>query len=47
VDHPSETRNVTLELVRGGYAVEELGKIWSGNALRVWREVEKVASELR
>lgn len=40
----SETRNVTLELVRRGYTVEEIGKIWSGNALRVWREVEEVAA---
>jgi membrane dipeptidase len=39
----SETRNVTLELARRGYSVEEIGKIWSGNALRVWREVEEVA----
>jgi membrane dipeptidase len=42
----SETRNVTLELVRRGYTVEEAGKIWSGNALRVWREVEEVAAQL-
>jgi membrane dipeptidase len=43
----SETRNVTLELARRGYTVEEIGKIWSGNALRVWSEVEAVAAELR
>jgi membrane dipeptidase len=43
----SETRNVTLELVRRGYTVEEIGKIWSGNALRVWSEVEEVAAELK
>ncbi len=43
----SETRNVTLELVRRGYTVEEIGKIWSGNALRVWSEVEKIAAELQ
>jgi membrane dipeptidase len=43
----SETRNVTLELVRRGYTVEEIGKIWSGNALRVWREVEEVAAQLQ
>ncbi|MGD8968657.1 MAG: membrane dipeptidase [Anaerolineae bacterium] len=40
----SETRNVTQELVRRGYSVEEIGKIWSGNALRVWSEVEEVAA---
>ena len=43
----SETRNVTLELVRRSYTVEEIGKIWSGNALRVWSEVEEVASQLQ
>jgi membrane dipeptidase len=42
-----ETRNVTLELARRGYTVEEIAKIWSGNALRVWREVEAVAARLR
>jgi len=43
----SETRNVTLELVRRGYTVEEIGKIWSRNALRVWSEVEKIAAQLQ
>jgi microsomal dipeptidase-like Zn-dependent dipeptidase len=43
----SETRNVTLELLRRAYTVEEIGKIWSENALRVWREVEQVAAELQ
>jgi microsomal dipeptidase-like Zn-dependent dipeptidase len=42
----SETRNMTLELAQRGYTVEEIGKIWSGNALRVWSEVEEVAAEL-
>jgi membrane dipeptidase len=39
----SETFNVTLELVRRGYTEEQIGKIWSGNLLRVWQQVEKVA----
>jgi len=43
----SETRNVTLELVRRGYTVEEIGKIWSGNTLRVWSEVEGIAAQLQ
>jgi membrane dipeptidase len=42
----SETRNVTRELVRRGYTEEQIGWIWSGNLLRVWREVEKVAAAL-
>jgi membrane dipeptidase len=39
----SETFNVTLELVRRGYSEEQITKLWSGNLLRVMREVEKVA----
>jgi len=39
--------NVTLELVRRGYTEEQIGKIWSGNLLRVWGEVEKVAKRLQ
>jgi membrane dipeptidase len=42
----SETGNVTLELVRRGYSEEQIQKLWGGNLLRVWREVEKVASRL-
>jgi len=40
----SETFNVTLELVRRGYSEEEIRKLWGGNLLRVWREVERVAA---
>jgi membrane dipeptidase len=43
----SETFNVTLELVRRGYTEEQIGKIWSGNLLRVMDEVQKVARELQ
>jgi len=43
----TETFNVTLELVRRGYSEEEIGKIWSGNLLRVWAEVEEVAQRLQ
>ena len=41
----SETFNVTLELVRRGYTEEEIGKLWSGNLLRVLDEVQAVAAE--
>lgn len=41
----AETFNVTLELVRRGYTEEQIGKMWSGNLLRVWSEVEKVAAQ--
>ena len=40
-----ETLNVTLELVRRGYSEEDITKLWGGNLLRVWREVERVAAE--
>jgi len=43
----SEALNVTIELVRRGYSDEEIKKIWGGNLLRVWREVERVAAELQ
>ncbi len=42
----SETFNVTLELVRRGYSEDEIRKLWGGNLLRVWREVEQVAASL-
>ena len=43
----SETFNVTLELVRRGYSEEQIGKIWSGNLLRVMEQAEKVAKQLQ
>ena len=43
----AETFNVTLELVRRGYGEKAIAKLWSGNLLRVWRDVEKVAKRLQ
>ena len=43
----SETFNVTLELVKRGYTEEQIAKLWSGNLLRVWAEVEKVAKQIQ
>lgn len=43
----SETFNVTLELVRRGYTEDQIGKLWSGNLLRVMEEVERVAAGSR
>jgi membrane dipeptidase len=42
-----ETFNVTLELVRRGYSREDIRKLWGGNLIRVWQEVERVAAESR
>ena len=39
----SEMANITIELVNRGYSKEEIRKIWSGNLLRVFREVEEAA----
>lgn len=46
-DSAAEAFNVTLELVRRGYTEEQIGKLWSGNLLRVWSDVEKVAKQLQ
>ena len=42
----SETLNVTLELLRRGYNQDQIEKLWGENLLRVWKEVERVASGL-
>jgi membrane dipeptidase len=39
----SETMNVTKELLHRGYSVQDIEKIWGGNLLRVWQEVDNVA----
>ena len=43
----SETLNVTIELVRRGYTEEQIGKLWSGNLLRVLDEVQQVAADIQ
>jgi membrane dipeptidase len=43
----SETPNVTAELLRRGYSDEAIEKLWGGNLLRVWRDVERVAAGAR
>jgi membrane dipeptidase len=46
-DSAAETFTVTLELVRRGYTETQIAKLWSGNLLRVWGEVETVAKRLQ
>ena len=46
-NNAAETFNVTLEMVRRGYTEEQIAQIWSGNTLRLWRYVEKVAARLQ
>jgi membrane dipeptidase len=43
----AETTNVTTELEARGYSREDIAKIWSGNLLRVWADVERVAQEIQ
>jgi membrane dipeptidase len=37
----AEMKNITIELVRRGYTRQDIEKIWGGNAMRVFRAVEK------
>jgi membrane dipeptidase len=46
-DAESQAPNVTRELVRRGYTENQIAKIWAGNFLRVFREVEAVAKKWR
>lgn len=43
----SDMKYITVELMRRGWTDEELRLFWGGNAMRVWREVERVAAELQ
>ncbi|NBF11432.1 pyoverdine-tailoring dipeptidase-like protein PvdM [Pseudomonas sp. Fl4BN1] len=37
----SEGRNVTAELLTRGYSEADIAKLWGGNFLRVWEQVQK------
>jgi membrane dipeptidase len=37
----SEAGNITYELVKRGYSARDIEKIWAGNFMRVFREVQK------
>ncbi|MBH3431155.1 pyoverdine-tailoring dipeptidase-like protein PvdM [Pseudomonas alkylphenolica] len=39
----SEIRNVTAELLSRGYSEADIAKLWGGNFLRVWADVQKAA----
>jgi membrane dipeptidase len=41
----SQYPNLIYELLKGGYSEKDIEKICSGNILRVWSEVEKIAEE--
>ncbi len=40
----AEMKNITIELLRRGYSKADIEKIWGGNVMRVFREVEKIAT---
>lgn len=39
--------NLMVLLLERGYSEEDIQKIWSGNILRVWKEVEQIAKRLQ
>lgn len=41
-----EIRNVTAELILRGYSEADIAKLWGGNFLRVWDQVQKAAKPL-
>lgn len=41
----SETRNVTAELIQRGFSDEDIAKLWGGNFLRVWEQVQRSATK--
>jgi len=42
----ADSLNLTIELLKRGYNEEQIGKVWSGNLLRVWAKAEQTAVEL-
>ena len=43
----SEVMNITIELVRRGYSEEQIEKIWGGNLIRVFRDVQAIAKKIQ
>jgi len=41
----SEISNITTELLKRGYSENDIKKIWSGNFMRVFKEVENIANK--
>lgn len=41
----SDTRNVTMELIERGYSDTDIEKLWGGNFLRVWKDVQAQAAK--
>lgn len=43
-ENVGEIRNVTAELLSRGYSEADIAKLWGGNFLRVWDQVQKAAN---
>ena len=43
----SEVMNITIELVKRGYSEKQVEKIWGGNLIRVFKEVQAVAKQIQ
>ena len=39
--------NITIEMVKRGYSEADIEKIWGGNLMRVFREVQEVAAQIQ
>ena len=42
-ENVSQSRNVTAELLQRGYSQADIAKLWGGNFLRVWAQVQQAA----
>lgn len=42
-----DTRNVTAELLQRGYSDADIAKLWAGNFLRVWEQVQGHAAQIQ
>lgn len=45
-ENEGESVNVTVELLRRGYAESDIAKLWGGNFLRVWQAAQDAATHL-
>ena len=43
----SEVINITIELVRRGYTEEQITKIWGGNLIRVFKDVQAISEKMK
>ncbi|WP_437883874.1 dipeptidase [Pseudomonas sp. LRF_L74] len=44
-DSVADIRNITAELIQRGYSDEDIAKLWGGNFLRAWEQVQHAAKQ--